>query len=447
MRYIDSLNLNSSTKYFILIEPGLGYIIPVLQERFKESKIIVLHIESRANLTAAHRDSNTAFLYNTESADTQAFLEENIPETAAEEIKIIEWRPSLNYYKQAYVKLLSLVVDFIKRQDAVKRTTAAFGRKWVKNFFRNLENLYTPLLYRQTAIPVIVTGSGPSLENALKIINEAQDTCLIIAASSSVMALANTQADIIIATDGGSWALRHMYPLYRNNSGNKIAANLCAALPSQIAGNPLLIINDGSFWQSIILHELALPSVVIAQRGTVAATAIELALLLTSGNIYLAGMDFSIDGIRTHARPYAFDSIFFNRANRFLPFYSESFTRSSLVKKGGSLDIYSSWFKNRLSEWPKRIFAVKGCNDIFKYGILSKHTGYEKKTGILKPADIKSASSQFCKRGAAALICALNNPQYSHNIKHELASLLFPDENKVTVKMLETEINKIAYTR
>jgi len=292
-------------------------------------------------------------------------------------------------------------------------------------------------------IPVIITGSGPSLEHALPVIQKARNNCLIIAASSSVLALssAGITADMVIATDGGCWALKHIYPFYRNyknaNSGF-FAVNLCAALPSQCSDTAQLIINDGSFWQSIVLHELNLPSVIIPQRGTVTATAVELAMLLTSGNIYLAGLDFSINDIKTHARPYSFDGFFYGRANRFDPFYSQSYARASLLHKGGSMGIYESWFKEQLDKWPKRIFSIGG-NKIFEKGEPTAYRDLKNTDGFFNVVKHENTNN-FCEKGIQALLNAIKRSEYSQNLKQELNSLLFPGENKITRNELETAI-------
>jgi len=373
-------------------------------------------------------------------------LETHIQNINIDSIRVIEWRPSLNYYKEAYVKLLSSAAAFLKRADAEKRTTAVFGKRWVKNFFKNIVNIKHTLLYRQMEIPVIITGSGPTLENALPIIQKARNNCLIIAASSSVLALssAGIKADMVIATDGGCWALKHIYPFYRNyknsNSGF-LAVNLCAALPSQCADTAQLIINDGSFWQSIVLHELNLPSVIIPQRGTVTATAVELAMLLSSGNIYLAGLDFSVNGIRTHARPYSFDNLFYGIANRFIPFYSQSYTRATLLHKGGSMGIYESWFKEQLAKWPKRIFSIGG-NKIFENGEPSARSNLKNTEGFFSVVSHED-SNNFCEKGIQALLNAIKQSEYSQNLKQELNSLLFPGENKVTERELEKAIKAV----
>jgi len=449
VRYIDSLNLKNNTECFILIEPGLGYIIPVLQEKFKTSKIIVLHIDNFP-LPQDCLQTEIPTLYSTEPAKIQEFLETQIPEIDVDHIQIIEWRPSMNFYRESYVKLISQVVSFIKRTDAGNRTTAAFGTKWVRNFFRNLVNINKTILYRQTAIPVIVTGAGPSLEYAMPVIKKVQDFCLIIAASSSVIALAKNDitADIVITTDGGNWALKHIY----HTKNNILAVNLCAALPSQCCNTPFLIINDGSLWQNIILNELSLPSVLIPQRGTVTATAVDLAMILSTGNIYLAGLDFSVRDIITHARPYSFDSLFFNKANRLTPVYSESFTRSTLIRQGGSLDIYNTWFKNQLTLWPKRIFSIGSYNgnNIFINGDIQLNSEVSfkelspKNTDLMFKADsIKEDPALFSKRGGEALLTALKKPEYAQDLKKELNSLFFADEKSVTDQKLETTIKDI----
>ena len=442
-RYIDSLNLKSGIECFILIEPGLGYLVPVLREKFKDSKIIALHVDE--NLPPMQEVPTH---YGEDCASVQNFLEAQVPEGDASSIRIIEWRPSLDYYREAYVKVLSQVVEFIKRADAGKRTASVFGKRWVKNFFKNLGIVQKTLLYKTTDIPVIIAGSGPSLEKALPLIREAQDNCLIICASSASLALGadGVRADIVIATDGGPWALKHIYPCFRNTTaGNNVACavgfavNLCAALPSQCSSLPFLLINDGSFWQSVILHELALPSVIIPQRGTVSATAVDLALALSGGNIYLAGMDLSVKDIRTHARPYGFDHLLFDKAGRFSPVYSQSFIRSGLLQKGGGLSIYEAWFKNQLSSWPKRIFSIGGGNEVFEDAICAQ--GAVKKTGeYFKTNSVNGDFREFRKRGEAALLTALGESRFADNIKAELTPLLFPDEKKASENMLREAI-------
>jgi len=424
----------------------MGYIIPVLQEKFKTSKIIALHIEKFP------RHPGVSSLCSADNIEIEKFLDEHL--TDIKNIQIIEWRPSLNFYKESYVKLLSIVVKYLKRADAAERTTAAFGKRWVNNFFKNICNINNTVLYKESSIPVIITGSGPSLQDAVPVIKKSQDFCLIIAASSSASALKHNgiKPDFIIAADGGSWALRHLYRC----EIVPLAVNLCAALPSQSFKLPKLIINDGSFWQSIILHELKLPSIIIGQRGTVTATAIELAIILSSGNIFLAGMDLSVNDIRTHVKPYNFDNLFIEKENRFSPLYSQAFNRSFLIRQGGSLDIYASWFKTYLAydksaanQNPinqRKIFSLKSGADIFEDGeklLLSNKGARKDIKSYFKTENYKNDPQVSREKVINALLNALKDKRYSDDLKRELSLLLFPGNKNITVRELETSLKEM----
>jgi hypothetical protein len=443
-RYIDALNIRGDTEYFILIEPGLGYIIPVLEEKFPNSKITALHIDK------AFAETRVPAWYGADGISAQDFLEREIPETDASRIRIIEWRPSLNLYGEEYLKLLSQAAEFIKRAEAGRRTRSVFGKKWIRNFFRNLSNLERALLYRETGLPVIVTGSGPELETALPLIRQAGEGCLILATASSVMALGQggVTPDIVIATDGGSWALQHVYPYFRNASlgqrGIGFAIDLFACLPSQCSNIPQLILNDGSLWRSVIVHELGLPSVIIPQKGTVAAAAVELALLLSTGNIYLAGMDLSVRDCRSHARPYGFDHLLWGRASRLSPFYSSSFTRSLKILEGGSYGIYAAWFKNRLATWPKRIYSLGAGHEIFETGFPQKLVEKKNLNACFMAVPVKGDPAYFCERGVEALIKALEDARYAARIKTELKPMLFPEEDEVSIRELALRLKQIS---
>jgi len=163
-------------------------------------------------------------------------------------------------------------------------------------------------------------------------------------------------------------------------------------------------------------------------------------LVLSSGNIYLAGLDFSISDIRTHARPYSFDNLFYGKANRFVSFYSESYSRSRLLHHGGSMDIYAAWFKEQLNKWSKRIYSIGG-NKIFEHGEPISRNELKKTDDFFKTVEFEN-SNDFCEKGIQALLNALKQPEYSQKIKRELNSLLFSGENEITERELETAVKE-----
>ncbi|MDR2729609.1 MAG: DUF115 domain-containing protein [Treponema sp.] len=422
-------------KYFILIEPGLGYIIPVLRERFPDGKIIALHADP-----ALPGFDVPTFRGN---ENIQNFLEREIQNCKAAQIRIIEWRPSLMVYGEAYLKLLSETAGFIKRIDAGLKTEKAFGGRWYKNFIRNAASVRYALLYRTMDIPIIYAASGPSLEDAIPVIREYKDSCFLIAASSAIPALAHNgiNADLIITTDGGNWALRHLHHCYRDGADNTgIALNLSAALPCQYAETAKLIINDGSLWQSIILHELDIPSVIIPQMGTVSASAAELSLVLTSSNIYIAGMDLAVNDIRSHTRPYGFDEIFWGISSRFLPYYCQTFIRSKSIQEGGSMDIYASWFKNHSNS--NRVFSIGG--GIFEKANPLIRTTNINKNAFFKTVNVNAEKTDFRKKAVTALFRAFENQQYSGQLKSELSALLFSGAENISINEIRNKITELS---
>jgi hypothetical protein len=307
----------------------------------------------------------------------------------------------------------------------------------VRNFFRNLTLLRRPILYRAMDMPIVITGAGPSLEAALPEIRAAREGIFVLAASSSLPALASggVRPDMVVSTDGGGWALTHLYAAFRTNPA-MLAMTLCAALPSQCSALPLLPLNDGSLWQSMALHSIGIPSVIVPQRGTVTASALELALVLGTGSIFLAGMDLAVKDMQSHARPNGFDYLFFGTASRLRPVYSQCFIRSGEMRAGGSYGVYAAWFKNKIASWPARVFSPGGNQAVFADNLPAKllnggrgggpASGEAATQEHFKIMAINAAPQELRGRAAETLINALGDSQYADTLSAELAPLLFP---------------------
>ncbi|MDR0524737.1 MAG: DUF115 domain-containing protein [Spirochaetaceae bacterium] len=433
-KYINSLSFRDLPQFLILIEPGRGYMIPILHRKFPEAKILVIHAEpqeytEKIPITVWDPDRGLSL---------ERFLEQEIPDVEASAVRIIEWRPALGVYGETYRKLVDETVKVLKRLDANKRTAKTFGLRWYKNFFKILNSLKTVIYQTESlsALPCVVAGAGPSLEETLPLIKamKKRHPLLVISVSAAGRAFqaAGLRPDIIAAADGGNWALSHLYECLRgNNLPFGLASSLFGAFPSQAADKPLLLISDGSLWQTLILRKLNLPFISLPQRGTVTATALDLAFALTRGNVFITGMDLSHRDIRTHVRPYGFDIRLEEQANRFNPVYNQTFTRSAGILSGGSHNIYAAWFSSQLNQYPKRLYTLGKNHPVFD----------DLPTASSLPADRFEASSRsggnfkvrtwpeknLARQGTAILITALQDPQTAKPIAQELASLLFPD--------------------
>jgi len=446
-RYIGSLNIRPGVDWFIFIEPGLGYLVHALRKLRPGSRAVVLHADSRFRETGAACPGVPAW-YPDSGMGVQEFLEREIPETA--DVQIVEWKPSVGVFGECCARLVRESAAFVRRAAASRRTGAAFGRRWLRNFFRNLNLLQSTVLYKTMDAPVVVTGSGPSLEAALPKIIACREGLFVIAASSSLPALAvgGLVPDMVISTDGGGWALLHLHACFRRQGlpvPTKLALGLTAAIPSQCSGIPVLPISDGSLWQNIALSAAGIPSALVPQRGTVTASALELAMALTGGDIFLAGMDLSVCDIQSHARPYGFDHLFFGSASRFRPLYSQYFMRSNDIRSGGSHEVYAGWFGSRIASLPRRIFSLGNNHAVLANGLPAKDLAAGGQGGgVFAPAPLKGSPADRCRLALNALVAALGAEQYAGTLVGELAPLLFPSQQQAAAGEIAESLRDIA---
>jgi hypothetical protein len=435
------------------MEPGRGYMIPILREKFPDAKIIALHIRQEETVPEEDAPDTNALgaAWSPESGvPLQRFLEREIPDTEASSIQIIEWRPSLSVYGEQYLRLLSETSDFIKRIDANKRTVRVFGRRWFKNFFKILSMARKVLCHHASAfasLPCIITGAGPGLEDSLPVIQDLKRRfpLFILGVSSAVPALRSggIDPDLIITTDGGAWALFHLYECLRKDIP-ALAASLFSALPSQLGETPLLLISDGSVWQTLILQSLNIPFISLAQRGTVTASALDVAFTLTGGNVFISGMDLSHRDIRAHARPYSLDRFLEEKESRLNPVYSQTFVRSFGITNGGSHDVYAAWFKRQLETYPPRLYSLGTNHPVFDALTQwdAADWGKTKRPDRLFGSKAIPPRTNLAVQAKEILLRALQAPQTSAHIVRELGPLLFPDKGKVTSEALRDAISQ-----
>jgi hypothetical protein len=451
-KYIAALKLREGIRYFILIEPGLGYCVPVLRRLFPGAKIIALHVSAffcAPSGKAPAVPGPDARWGPATGVDLRDFLAAEIPDVEARAVKIIEWRPSLGAYGPAYLELLAETAAFIKEIDANTRTVRGFGRRWFKNVFKNITRVKTALHWEPQNTPWLITGAGPSLEEAIPTIQKQRERgpLFILGVSSSVPALyaGGLTPDLVLATDGGGWALFHLYEAFRR-AVPALAISLNAALPSQGADLPVLLLDDGSLWQRLILKRLGIPSLSLPQRGTVTAAALDLAFHITRGKVFFTGMDLVHRDIRTHARPYSFDRFQEESATRFRPRYSQAYTRSAQIKGAGNNALYAAWFARQLAAYPKRLYSLGNNHPLF--AALPTEFDLEKggPDAAAYPGFIPVALPEQGAGPAAlqTLNAALADPRLAPGLCRELGPLLLPGTENPDPRGLAEEIRSLA---
>lgn len=351
-RYIDTQNISPRFSFFLLLEPGLGYLVAALRKKRPDAVVLSLHFsdfyDSEAALRAATSRPDAAWSPGC-GIGIETFLETHISDFEAGSVKIIDWKPAFSAYGRQAAEIAAAAAGFIKRANANARTSAHFGRRWVRNAIKNAAEAKGAFCAERGDAPVLVAASGPGLEKCLEAILIAQRSAaaFVMAVSSAAAALAEAgiEPDLVVAADGGGWASFHLHRSFRTRS--RIAFSLSAALPSALLDNTLIPLADDSLWQSMVCGEARLQAIRAPQRGTVAATAVDLALLLGSGPVYLAGFDLGVRDGKTHARPNALDRFHEDDASRFAPSASEAFVRYLSARDGGALDVYAKWMARR----------------------------------------------------------------------------------------------------
>jgi len=233
---------------------------------------------------------------------------------------------------------------------------------------------------------------------------------------------------------------------------------LTAALPSQAESLPVLPISDGSLWQTLILSELEIPFIILPQRGTVSATALDLAFILTEGEILIAGMDLANADIRSHARPYSLDRIIDEKAGRFSPAYSRTYIRSSLIKAGGSYGVYASWFEKQLALYPKRLRSLGENNPVFGSIKETKPRSFTEENrkkiyhgSMLSYGQLRRYREEDVRSRPGKALAILGNALKNHaaaaKLKEELTALLFKACETVSQQELIDAIYSLAGLR
>jgi hypothetical protein len=484
-KFIASLSLESRNyRCFILVEPGLGYMVPVLKKKFPAVPIVSLHcsafFSSPDSAPYCRESGAVSWSPGPDSARTslEDFLESVLPDAVPDSIRLIEWRPAAAAYGREFVEILSRTVEVIRRRAANRATVRGFGRRWLRNSLRNLCLLRHPAAPWRTNRPVLVSAAGPGLEKELPVLAAlaaSPNPPFFMAVSSSVPCLvsAGIVPDLVVATDGGFWALLHLYeavrfcgeksfPASRGKDfsgagkaraawgGTRFACALSAALPSQVGLYPALILADGSVWQRYLLGSLGLPFAAFPQRGTVSASALDLAFFLSSGPVYISGLDLCHADLVTHCRPYALDRLWDERASRLAPAYSGAFEREAAIRRSQALSIYATWFKNELAKYPPRLYAVSERNRLgIAQGPLVGRTfdsGGEPQSSAAIPAETEwpeetvFPAPENGKDGVRILVKGLDDPLAGRQIGAELGELLFPDEKNVKKADIETEL-------
>ncbi len=286
------------------------------------------------------------------------------------EARVVRLRPACQLRSDYYGRLDRALTSLLDRREVNVNTLRRFGRLWVRNLLANM-----PLFCQRPGVgvlaglfqglPALVLAAGPSLEPVLGALQPLRERLLIVAVDTSLrLCLARgVQPDFLVTVDPQYWNSRHLDWTASPQSVVVSESAACPRLFRLIAfGQPLFFMSSffplGQFLEARLGRKGTL-----AAGGSVATTAWDLARLLGSAPIHMAGLDLGFPDRRTHCRGAFFEEAAHLAAGRLhtaeqrlFGYLHDAGPHPVSANDGGvtlsdrRMEIYRFWFQNRLKQ-------------------------------------------------------------------------------------------------
>ncbi|MBO4437940.1 MAG: DUF115 domain-containing protein [Spirochaetaceae bacterium] len=238
----------------------------------------------------------------------------------------IELSGGAQLYRQFYHSLTALIDNAINQFWRNRITLVKLGRLYARNIFKNLGKLpfSSDLKSNSVSKPIVVCGSGLSLESAAAFLQRNSDDCFVIAVDNALMPLLSNGIfpDAIIAVESQLAVEKS----YIGSAGTKIA--IIADLTSRphvlnmTGGDISFFISEYEQCNYLERIKNVLGCKVIPPLGSVGLAATEIALFLRKDEnvpIFICGLDFSFKPCKTHCKESPSHRTLLNECSRLSP--------------------------------------------------------------------------------------------------------------------------------
>ena len=359
-RFAESLQADFSPLCVFILEPSLSYCAEYLKKRFPEAEICAV----RFCRDFSESDAKWNHVFYIQDALP---LGENIFNKLGEEklcsSLVADWNPSKQVFLEQNFLAWQEIKNAIVKSRSVITTRAYFSKRWFKNSIIFASKISKPIILEKGSQSILISASGPSLSSSLPFIKENRSSFFLIALSSSFMPLCKNGIlpDIVISSDGGYWAKKHL--AFSGSKDTAFAIEAEGSLPKNILSQKQLLAlcyDDGL--EKDLLEAIGCPYMLSERNGTVAGTALAFAHSLTTGNIYICGFDQGPSPSFQHTQPNALEND--NAKNDFRLKNSETRMTVSRFNSEQALEIYRNWFITNSPFFSKRVFRL---SDDYKY--------------------------------------------------------------------------------
>ena len=372
-QYLQSLSLPSQPKTFLVLGSCLGYLEHRLSSLYPDAKVLSLQFSSFFKGKAVHALPSSQCWYPDSDRSLEDFLYERLEGADLQDLQIISWKPAFQAYPRTAQRISEQVLQVLREMGRSLNTTYVFGRRWILNAIKNFLFHYPAHRLNTTPHPICIAASGPSLSRSLPYLRRFRERYILWALPSSLLTLLEYGIfpDLVIMTDAGNYAPFLLYPFLRDRNRNSPSLSLAfpltaAFLPPQSSLKPVFF-HQGTGIEGQFLSFFPFPLPYVPPHGTVAGTALELALKTTKGPILFLGLDLCAENSEEHARPHPFEELLAGKASRLpgteTPWvqriwdqYPEKITPRH--RTSPSLQTYAGWFRIHAHRWQNRVFRV-----------------------------------------------------------------------------------------
>lgn len=255
-----------------------------------------------------------------------------------------------------------VALDWSRRFRDVYRTVQGswlthrrLGPRLWDNALRNFRDWERPGSLVPGDKPVVVAASGPSLDDGLGLIAQHRKHIELWALPSSFETLVRRGLipDVGVATDGGYYAREHLHRLAGTDV--PVLAALSSAPDRELSRRRCQFFAQGLPVERALFQALGGAAPEVPSQGTVAVTALRLALEATQGPVFIAGLDLCFRDLRGHTSPHTVDRRLEALSHRLFPgegLWAERTLEQATVWEEGvrtspALLTYAGWFRTR----------------------------------------------------------------------------------------------------
>lgn len=354
-RFVEQLQCPFNPKYILITEPALSYVEPFIREKFPSSVLCCIRFSNSFKET----DSRWNKVFYTEEKNGKEDLAERIFDYMGEEgissCFFCPWKPSEQAFPEFSEYAWNEIKKAVLKSRSVLATRSYFALRWSKNSLRYCLFAEDLGSIKKGNSPILICASGPSLYSSIEKIKKYRERFFLIAVSSALSPLVSNGIvpDLCLSTDGGYWAKLHISFAMKDRKIPLAIPGEGSCFGSVIENTTTIPLLYGDGISEDILKENGMTGFPARRNGTVSGTAVQLAMEISSGDIFYCGLDLSFSKGYAHAGPNELEKNESTLDNRLRTLETRVYGQNM---NSASIEIYRSWFSS--SNFNGRVFRL-----------------------------------------------------------------------------------------